>query len=237
MSITTMILGESGTGKTASLRNMDPSNTALIQAVKKPLPFRSSEWQYFDKGNCRSGNMFLTDHAPTIINIIQKTRRKVIVIDDFQYIMANEFMRRTAERGFDKFTEIGKNAWDIINAAAALPDDVRVYILSHIETTEQGRTKIKTIGRMLDEKIALEGMVSIVLRTLVRDGEYLFSTRNNGSDTTKTPMGLFEPETISNDLKLVDEAIVAYYSLTPATPTAPLTQPIQSIHTEELHHA
>lgn len=228
MSITTMILGESGTGKTASLRNMDPTDTLLIQAVKKPLPFRSSKWQHFHKESCRSGSIFLTDHAPTLINIIQKTRRKVIVIDDFQYIMANEFMRRTAERGFDKFTEIGKNAWDIINAAAALPDDVRVYILSHIETTDQGRTKIKTIGRMLDEKIALEGMVTIVLRTLVRDGQYLFATRNNGSDTTKTPMGLFESNEVDNDLQLIDAAIADYYF---PVQTNQINQP------KELHHA
>lgn len=213
MSITTMILGESGTGKSTSLRNMNPADTLLIQVVKKPLPFRAPEWRYFNRESQPNGNMFVTDLAPRIINLIQKTQRKIIVIDDFQYIMANEFMRRSAERGFDKFTEIGKNTWDILNAAALLPDDVRVYILSHTETSEQGRTKIKTIGKMLDEKITLEGMVSIVLRTLVRDGQYLFSTRNNGSDTTKSPMGLFESEAIDNDLAAVDAAIQDYYSI------------------------
>ncbi|NLZ11098.1 MAG: AAA family ATPase [Alcaligenaceae bacterium] len=214
MSIVTMVLGESGTGKSASLRNLDPSNTLLIQAVKKPLPFRSPAWKRFDKDTCKTGNICQTDHAGQIIAFMQKTKRKVIVLDDFQYVMANEFMRRTNETGFGKFTEIGKNAWDIINAAAALADDVRVYILSHVETSESGHTKIKTIGKMLDEKIALEGMVTIVMRTVIRDGQYLFATRNNGSDTTKTPMGLFEAETIDNDLHAVDQAIQSYYELT-----------------------
>ena len=214
MSVVTMVLGESGTGKSASLRNLTPAETLLIQAVKKPLPFRSSEWKRFDKDSCPDGNIFITDIAEKIISLMQRTRRKVIVIDDFQYVMANEFMRRTDERGFDKFTEIGKNAWDILNAAAALPEDVRVYLLSHVETTESGRTKIKTIGKMLDEKITLEGMVTIVLRTAIRDGKYLFATRNNGSDTTKTPMGLFENDLIDNDLATVDDAIHNYYHTT-----------------------
>lgn len=214
MSIVTMVLGESGTGKSTSLRNMLPADTLLIQAVKKPLPFRSTEWKRFDKDVCKQGNIFQTDNAGQIIALMKKTKRKVIVLDDFQYVMANEFMRRTNETGFNKFTEIGKNAWDIINAATALPEDVRVYILSHIETSESGHTKIKTIGKMLDEKIALEGMVTIVLRTLLRDGQYFFATRNNGSDTTKTPMGLFDAESISNDLHAVDRAIKSYYELT-----------------------
>lgn len=213
MSVVTMVLGESGTGKSASLRNMKATETLLIQAVKKPLPFKSSTWRRHSK-DCPDGNIIQTDAAGRIITVMQQTRRKVIVLDDFQYVMANEFMRRTNETGFNKFTEIGKNAWDIINAAVALPEDVRVYILSHIETNESGHTKIKTIGKMLDEKIALEGMVTIVLRTLIRDGQYLFATRNNGSDTTKTPMGLFDVETIDNDLQAVDQAIQSYYELT-----------------------
>lgn len=208
-----MVLGESGTGKTTSLRNLDPKHTLLIQAVRKPLPFKSQHWKPFSK-EVPTGNIFITDNAAEIVRIIRKTQRKVVVIDDFQYIMANEFMRRSNERGFDKFTEIGRNAWDIINAASDLPDDVRVYILSHVETNDQGKTKIKTIGKMLDEKITLEGMVTIVLRTVVSDGQYLFATRNNGQDTTKTPMGLFDSDLIDNDLAEVDAAIFNYYGLT-----------------------
>jgi len=218
MSVTTMILGESGTGKTASLRNMNPSDTLLIQAIAKPLPFKSVRWQTFDASRCPHGNIFHTDNAVQIIQIMQKTKRKIIVVDDFQYIMANEYMRRATENGFGKFTEIGRNTWEILNTAASLPADTRVYLLSHTETSDTGRTKIKTIGKMLDEKITLEGMVTIVLRTVVRDGQYLFATRNNGSDTTKTPMGLFEEELIENDLAVADAAIVDYYGA-PVAPT------------------
>lgn len=214
MSISTLILGESGTGKSASLRNLNPADSLLIQAVKKPLPFRSAGWSYFDRENNPKGNMFVTDRADQIITLMRKTGRKVIVLDDFQYVLANEYMRRTAETGYGKFTDIAKNAWEIINAAASLGDDVRVYILSHTTTNDDGVTKIKTIGKMLDEKITVEGLFTIVLRTLVVDQQYLFSTRNNGADTVKSPMGLFADERIENDLHAVDAAICDYYGIT-----------------------
>jgi len=213
MSIATFILGESGTGKSTSMRSMDPAQTLLIQAIKKPLPFRSEGWRYVTKDG---GNMIVRDSAADIIDLMHRTQREVIVLDDYQYILANEFMRRTDERGFDKFTEIGKHAWEIIRAAADLPEHKRVYVLSHTETTDAGRVKAKTIGRMLDEKITLEGMFSIVLRTAVINDQYVFRTRNNGSDTVKTPLGMFDSETIPNDLAAVDAAIVDYYQLAKA---------------------
>lgn len=206
MSVSTLILGQSGTGKTASLRNLDPESTALIKAVEKPLSFRSTGWK-----------SRTTDQWQAIINTAQvavERGRKVVVIDDFQYVMANEFMRRSEERGFDKFTEIARHAWEIINALSALPSDVRVYIMAHTQGDDMGRIKIKTIGKMLDEKITLEGLFSIVLRTQVQDGNYMFRTTNNGSDTVKAPMGLFESDFIENDLAAVDAAICEYYGLT-----------------------
>lgn len=215
MSISTVILGKSGTGKSTSLRNFDPATTMLIQVIRKPLPFRATGWSYYDKENNPTGNIFVTEKWDTIILLMRKTHRKVIVVDDFQYLLANEFMRRTDERGYDKFTDIAKHAWEVMMAASDLPPDVRVYLLSHIEENEAtGAMKMKTIGKMLDEKITLEGLVTIVLRATVEDGRHLFVTRNNGMDTTKSPMGLFEADKIDNDLKAVDDAIADYYNIT-----------------------
>jgi len=113
MSIVTMVLGESGTGKSTALRHLSPQDTLLIQGITKPLPFRSKGWQVFDKQQRPNGNIFCTDNAQMIIHLMKHTRRRLIIIDDFQYIMANEYMRRAKENGFTKFTDIGRNAWDI----------------------------------------------------------------------------------------------------------------------------
>lgn len=220
MSIACMILGQSGTGKTASLRNLDPAHTLLIQAVKKPLPFRSKGWTWFDKDSNPHGNIFVTDQAATIIKLMRGTKRSVIVLDDFQYILANEFMRRVLDKesgnaAFAKYNEIAHNAWSILMAASQLSDDKRVYILGHTQEDDSGRIKAKTIGKLLDEKITIEGLLTIVLRTAVINGQYLFSTKNNGADTVKAPMGLFEDEHIDNDLAAVDAAIFGYYQLQP----------------------
>ncbi len=215
MAITAMILGESGTGKTASLRNLDPAHTLLIQMVKKPLPFRSSEWKTVSK---EGGSVYVTDKSATICEAMKRTKKEIIVIDDFQYLLANEFMRRVTDvevgnAAFAKYNEIARHAWDVLMAANALADFKRVYLLSHTSTDDFGKTKIKTIGRLLDEKIVMEGLVTIVLRTVVQNGNYLFSTKNSGSDTVKTPIGLFDDELIENDLAVADAAIFNYYGL------------------------
>jgi len=221
MSIATMVLGESGTGKSTSLRNLDPAHTLLIQAVKKPLPFRSKDWKPATKEN-PSGSVFVSDESAKIVAAMNRTQKEIIIIDDFQYILANEFMRRVTDQevgnsAFAKYNEIARHAWDILMAASSLPENKRVYIMSHSNTDELGKTKIKTIGKLLDEKIVLEGLVTIVLRTNVMNGEYYFTTKNSGSDTVKTPLGLFEDDMIGNDLSVVDAAIYAYYGLEQAT--------------------
>ena len=215
MSITSMILGESGTGKTTSLRNLDPAHTLLIQSVKKPLPFRSNDWKPATK---EGGTVFVTDNSATICEAMKRTKKEIIVIDDFQYLLANEFMRRvtdveTGNAAFAKYNEIARHAWDVLMTASSLPDHKRVYILSHTSTDDFGKTKIKTIGKLLDEKIVMEGLVTIVLKTVVQNGNYLFSTRNSGADTVKSPLGLFDEELIDNDLATVDASIFNYYGL------------------------
>lgn len=213
MSIATVVIGKSGTGKSASLRNLDPQQCLLIQAVDKPLPFKSSGWVRKDPNKQTPFNVIRTDSAAAICAALLKTSKKLIVVDDFQYVLANELMRRSDERGYDKFSDIARHGWDVFQAATSLPADVRVYILSHSDEDESGRIKLKTIGKMLDEKIVLEGLVTMVLRTEVMDGQYFFRTRNNGSDTTKTPIGMFNDERIPNDLQAVDAALRDYYGI------------------------
>lgn len=216
MGTATLILGESGTGKSASLRNLNPTETLLIQTIKKPLPFKSTQWRNWDQKDATT-SIFVSDCWQHIIKAIEKAHnygKKLIIIDDFQYLMANEFMRRSDEKSFDKFTEIGAHTWNVINAAINLSsDDIRIYFLSHTEETPLGKVKMKTIGKMLDEKITVEGMFTIVLKTVIKDGQYLFSTQNSGYDTVKSPMGMFETPEIENDINAIDAAICEYYSI------------------------
>jgi hypothetical protein len=207
-----LILGESGVGKSTSMRNLSPEDCVIVQPIKKPLPFRN-EFKFMTK---EGGQILTCDNSDKICRFITKAAaagKKQIIIDDFQYIMANEFMRRSKEKSYDKFNDIGYNAWSIINTAQALEEDCRVYIMAHTETDMTGKTKIKTIGKMLDEKITLEGMFTIVLGASVSDGSYYFTTQNSGSNTVKSPMGMFEEMEIDNDLKLVDDTICEYYGL------------------------
>ena len=216
MSIATLILGESGTGKSTSLRNLNPDDILLIQAVRKPLPFRSTGWKPVIKGE--GGSVYSTDESSHIVAAMRRTTKPIIIIDDFQYVLANEFMRRVTDvesgnAAFAKYNEIARHAWDVLMQASTLEDHKRVYILSHTSTDDFGKTKIKTIGKLLDEKIVLEGLVTIVLRTVVANGKYLFSTKNSGADTVKSPIDLFADDQIENDLKQVDSAICAYYNI------------------------
>lgn len=201
MAIPVLVLGESGTGKSASLRNFDASEIKVINVEGKPLPFKNK----FD--------VFSSDNYVKILKEMQATDKPVIVIDDAQYLMANEFMRRATERGFDKFTEIAQNFWNLVNKVKELPQSQIVYFLAHIERDANGNEKIKTIGKLLDEKITVEGMFTIVLKTNVNDGEYTFLTQNSGHDTVKSPIGMFKTFAIDNDLKYVDDKIRNYYEI------------------------
>lgn len=213
-----MILGQSGRGKSYSMHNLNPEKTLLIQAIKKPLPFKSKGWAYYDKEKAPTGNIFVSDQSAKIVAVLEKSKRPIVVIDDFQYILANEFMRRvldkeTGNASFAKYNEIARNAWDILMAAGRLDDNRRVYILSHSQEDDSGRTKAKTIGKLLDEKITVEGLFSIVFGSCVINEQFLFSTKNSGSDTVKTPFGMFDETHIPNDLALVDQKICEYYEI------------------------
>lgn len=203
MGIPVMILGESGTGKSASLRNFQPGEVAIINVAGKPLPFRTRLKTYISDDY---------NQVTAAIRGYVGKGAKSIVIDDSQYLMADEFMRRAKENGFQKFTDIGKNYFDLISLVKTLPDDRIVYFLSHLTTDDQGRERCKTIGKLLDEKITVEGLFTIVLKTQVKDGHYYFSTQNNGMDTVKSPIGMFEDSLTENDLKIIDLTIREYYN-------------------------
>lgn len=213
MSYATLILGTSGTGKTASIRNLDPSKTLLIQPVRKPLPFRASGWKELkEKGD--GGNIYVTPDPKKIITAMIKASQQIIVLDDFQYILAAMFMAARNVRGYDKFTDIGGAGYDIVKAASETPQNKRVYVLSHTTQDDDGNhIRIKTLGKLLDDKIVLEGMFTTVLRTFVENGKYLFSTQNSGNDTVKSPMGMFTERFIDNDLAMVDKIICEYYEI------------------------
>jgi hypothetical protein len=127
--------------------------------------------------------------------------------------MVNEFMRSAKQSGYQKYTDMAVSFNNLVEYASRLPDDVIVYFLGHSEQSDDGREHFKTIGKMLDNYVTLEGKFTIVLKTTVQDGKYYFSTQNNGQDTVKSPMGMFDSNLIDNDLKAVDEAIRAYWSV------------------------
>lgn len=205
MGILVYVLGRSGTGKSFSMRNFKKGDLGVVNVQGKILPFKGSG----------ALDIVNTDDSSDIVKHIEKMSKKYksIVVDDFQYVMANEFMRRATERGYDKFTEIARHAWDIANKVRELPNDVIVYVLCHTDTDQDGFEKLKTIGKLLDEKIVLEGMSTIVLKTAVSDGQYMFLTQNNGKDTVKSPAGMFPAYAIDNDLKYVDDKIRNYYEI------------------------
>ena len=199
MGIPVLILGASGSGKSASLRNFNPAEIGIFNVVGKPLPFRKK--------------LFTMDNPgyDEIFEGLRKNKRKIYVIDDSQYLMANEFFDRAKEVGYQKFTDIGLHFRDLLQfVISCTPDDVIVYFLHHTEDDGTGKLKAKTIGKMLDEKLTVEGLFSIVLLTVSEGTEHYFVTNSDGSSTAKSPMEMF-PTKIDNDLKAVDQAIREYY--------------------------
>lgn len=206
MAVIVAVMGESGTGKSTSLRNFKQGEASVVNVSKKPLPFRNTL------------SVLKTNNYQDIQTILTRAQAKSIIIDDAQYLMAFEYMHRAKETGYEKFTDIGANFFNLTQTAVALSDDKIVYFLFHIERTKDGNEKCKTIGQLLDEKITLEGLFTIVLKTVVtlsasNQRQFYFATVNNGRDTVKAPMGMFEDTLIPNDLKAVDTVIREYYGM------------------------
>lgn len=205
-----LIMGESGTGKSTSIRNCDPKTTAIVNPVGKPLPFRGSKSFTTLNGETDSDK---------IVDFMKKQAdagKKIIIIDDFQYILAIPYMDRIKETGWDKYNDFGSNYFKIIEICKELPEDVCVYYLTHCETLDNGLTTVKLIGKLLREKITIEGLFTIVLKTSVSEGKYYFFTQNSGKDTVKSPLGMFDSFSIDNDLAYVDAKIRNYYEFNDA---------------------
>lgn len=202
-----LILGESGTGKSAGMRNFSAAEICVISCAGKRLPFKND----FEVINPDFDN--LTRDVLEAMTKAANDGRKVLVVDDAQYIMSFQYMRRIKEAGWDKWNDIQGDFFQVLHWADELPNDMIVYFLSHIQRDDAGREKIKTMGKMLDEKITIEGLFTTVLKTAVADGQYMFLTQNSGNDTVKSPIGMFDSYAIDNDLKYVDTKIRNYYGI------------------------
>ncbi|HCT2143254.1 TPA: AAA family ATPase [Raoultella ornithinolytica] len=213
-----LILGDSGAGKSYSLRYFTPEEVILLQCIPKMLPFRATGWKLNGKelpdGSVQRGNIIRFDAWDAVLDSINRMvlskNRRVLVIDDFQVVMQHENMMRAYQTGYQKFTEMADHVWQIIMAATRLPDDFRVYFLAHTEESD-GKIRMKTTGKMLNEKLTPEGYFSIVLRAIKKDGKHVFLIKGDDNDTAKAPPDLFPGLTeMDNDLKAVDVAITEF---------------------------
>ena len=201
MEIPVLILGESGAGKSCSLRNFEPEEVGIFNVAGKPLPFK--------KQLKKVNNAKYVD----ILKSLNEPKLKTYVIDDSQYLMAFEMFDRAKEVGYNKFTDVALNFRTLVDRIIRnTPDDVIVYFLHHTETTDTGKIKAKTSGKMLDNQLTLEGLFSIVLLCKTDGQEHYFETQSDGYSTCKSPMDMFDLK-IDNDLKMVDTKIREYYEL------------------------
>lgn len=221
-----LIIGESGTGKSTALRNLDPKETIIVNIAQKPLPIKGWKKNYTTLGKDNpKGNVLNLSNADTICAALQKISDsrpnvKTIVIDDFQYLSSFEYFDRAKERGYDKFVDMATALAKIVRVPLKLREDLDIFFLTHSETTVDidgvKKVKAKTVGKMIDNTLTLEGLFSIVFHTRVikkEDGlDYGFETQTDGDTTAKSPMGMFEEFFIPNDLQFVKDKIKEYES-------------------------
>lgn len=202
MGIPVLILGESGSGKSASLRNFEPSDVSIFNVAAKPLPFRK-----------RLPSMKTSDYGQIMAGI-QQSKKKAFVIDDSQYLMCFESFARAKDTGFGKYTDFALHFYNLVQfVIRETPKDVIVYFLHHTEAdSNTGKVKAKTMGKMLDNQLTLEGLFAIVLHCVTDGKKHSFMTQSDGYSTAKSPMEMF-PLEIENDLKMVDQTIREYYEM------------------------
>lgn len=201
MGIPVLVLGDSGSGKSTSMRNFSEDEVGIFNVASKPLPFRK-KLKKVDGATYQK-----------IIKSLSAPKLKTYVIDDSQYLMAFEMFSKAKETGYGKFTDMALNFYSLVQfVIQQTPPDVIVFFLHHVQKSDYG-IKAKTVGKMLDDQLTLEGLFSIVLMAKCDSGRYYFQTHNGGYDTVKSPMGMFETDEIDNDLKLVDQTIREYWEL------------------------
>ena len=215
-----LLMGASGSGKSTSLRNLPAEETAIINITNKPMPFRNKDnktivsLDSFKKEGEK--DLSFEELYRRIIATIKKTTKKIIVIDDSSYMMTFENFEKATNKGYDKFTNMAKNYYDLIKSAISCGDEKIVYVITHEEIDDVNQLyRPKTIGKMLSNQLVIEGLFSIVLRALYKNGEYIFQTQNDGTSVCKAPMDMFEKKEIPNDLFEVDKIVREYYGFKP----------------------
>lgn len=211
------IIGESGTGKSTSIRNLDPDTTYIINICDKDLPFRGSASKYKVKSDDFKGNLAPTSDKEVILRILDnldKNRKdvKTLVIDDFGYIISKMVGQSAMTKGYDKFTLIANVVSEILEKIKSLRPDLYTFITWHTDLADDGKYKMKLFGKMIENHIKPEGMVTIVLHTSIADGEYKFLTQHDGLHLAKSPLELFGSKYIENDLQKVIDAMNKYYN-------------------------
>lgn len=209
MGIGVLIIGKSGSGKSTSLRNFKADEVGIINVISKPLPFK----------NVNGLKTVDTDNYADVKKVIEGSKTPSIVIDDAGYLITNQFMRKHSNAGggnavFSLYNDIADSFWSLTEQIKKLPNNKIVYILMHEDKNDFGDIKPKTIGKLIDEKVCLEGLFSIVLRAKKVDKNYYFFTQATDGDVAKSPIGMFDELYIENDLKAVDDKIREFYGIT-----------------------
>jgi len=213
LGIAVLVIGESGSGKTASLRNFQENDVSILNVASKPLPFKN-------KNKLKMANKATYS---MIKGAVSSGRTPSYVIDDAQYLMAFESFDKVNETGYTKFSVMAKNYEDMLRHIQEETDpNVIVYVLQHIDKDEDGKIKAKTLGKMLDQQLTVEGLFSIVLMAQTDGKRHYFVTQSDGTNPCKSPMGLFDDIEIDNDLKMVDDAIREYYELSKTVAKKPV---------------
>ena len=216
MATAVLIMGESGSGKSASLRNFAPNEISVFNVTSKPLPFKQGKTKLPKIDNATYAD---------IANALANPNKRAYVIDDAGYLLSFEMFKRANETGYSKFTDMAKNFFDMLDFInTKLPNDIIVYITMHTEDDpEMHRVKVKTIGKMLDQNLKIGGLFAIVLRAVQTEDGYKFVTRDDMVSTAKSPIGMWEEDMIDNDLKEVDRVIREYYDMKPLVDNKPTT--------------